>query len=374
MPDDRAYWLAWSQVPRVGPILLRRLQQHFDSLAEAWASPVQELGQVEGFGRQLVQAVEKTRSHLNPQQFLEQHCIKNPCFWTPADPDYPRLLLEIPSPPPVLYYRGQVDQQENQGMKPMVAIVGTREPTDYGKRWTRKISAALAKKGFTVVSGMAAGIDTEAHKGCLEAGGRTVAVFGTGIDVIYPPRNKLLYEAILDGGLVLSEYPAGTKPNRPHFPQRNRIIAGLSRAVLVMEAPTKSGALITAYQANEFCRDVYALPGSLDNPNAVGCLGLLNRGASVILSEGHLLDMLGAIPELDTGKQLSLFEPEPVKATPKLAPELAKVFQVLGIEPTPLDVIVQETGMTVAEVSGVLLQLELEGLVSQLPGMLYRRN
>ncbi|MEQ8386171.1 MAG: DNA-processing protein DprA [Coleofasciculus sp. A1-SPW-01] len=374
MADDRAYWLAWSQVPRVGPVLLRRLQQHFDTLAEAWASPARELGQVEGFGRQLVQAVEKTRSHLNPQQFLEQHCSKNPYFWTPADPDYPRLLLEIPSPPPVLYYRGQVDQQENQGMKPMVAIVGTREPTDYGKRWTRKISAALAKKGFTIVSGMAAGIDTEAHKGCLEAGGRTVAVFGTGIDVIYPPRNKLLYETILDRGLVLSEYPAGTKPNRPHFPQRNRIIAGLSRAVLVMEAPTKSGALITAYQANEFCRDVYALPGSLDNPNAVGCLGLLNRGASVILSEGHLLDMLGAIPELDSGKQLSLFEPESVKATPELAPELAKVFQVLGIEPTPLDVIVQETGMTVAEVSGVLLQLELEGLVSQLPGMLYRRN
>ncbi|MEQ8962657.1 MAG: DNA-processing protein DprA [Coleofasciculus sp. C2-GNP5-27] len=374
MADDRAYWLAWSQVPRVGPILLRRLQQHFDSLAEAWASPARELGQVEGFGRQLVQAVEKTRSHLNPQQFLEHHSIKNPWFWTPADPDYPRLLLEIPSPPPVLYYRGQVDQQENQGMKPMVAIVGTREPTDYGKRWTRKISAALAKKGFTIVSGMAAGIDTEAHQGCLEAGGRTVAVFGTGIDVIYPPRNKLLYETILDRGLVLSEYPAGTKPNRPHFPQRNRIIAGLSRAVLVMEAPTKSGALITAYQANEFCRDVYALPGSLDNPNAVGCLGLLNRGASVILSEGHLLEMLGAIPELDTGKQLSLFEPESAKATPELAPELAKVFQVLGIEPTPLDVIVQETGMTVAEVSGVLLQLELEGLVSQLPGMLYRRN
>jgi len=374
MSNDRAYWLAWSQVPRVGPILLRRLQQHFHTLAEAWASPARELGQVEGFGRQLIQAVEKTRSHLDPQPFLEQHSLKNPYFWTPADPDYPRLLLEIPSPPPVLYYRGQVNQQENQGMKPMVAIVGTREPTDYGKRWTRKISVALAKKGFTIVSGMAAGIDTKAHKGCLEVGGRTVAVFGTGVDVIYPPRNKLLYERILDQGLVLSEYPAGTQPNRPHFPQRNRIIAGLSRAVLVMEAPTKSGALITAYQANEFCRDVYALPGSLDNPNAVGCLGLLNRGASVILSEGHLLEMLGAIPELDRGKQLSLFESEPVKATPELAPKLAKVFQVLGIEPTPLDVIVQKSGMTVAEVSSVLLQLELEGLVSQLPGMLYRKN
>ena len=148
MSDDRAYWLAWSQVPRVGPILLRRLQQHFDTLAEAWASPARELGQVEGFGRQLLQAVEKTRSHLNPQQFLEQHSIKNPQFWTPADPDYPRLLLEIPSPPPVLYYRGQVDQQENQGMKPMVAIVGTREPTDYGKRWKRKLVQRWRKRAL----------------------------------------------------------------------------------------------------------------------------------------------------------------------------------------------------------------------------------
>lgn len=374
LSDDRTYWLAWSQVPGVGPILLKRLQQHFDSLAEAWMSPGQELLKVEGFGLKLIEAVDRTRSHFNPQAFIEQHCIKNPHFWTPADSDYPRLLLEIPSPPPVLYYRGQVDLRENQGIEPMVAIVGTREPTDYGKRWTRKISLALAQKGFTVVSGMAAGIDTEAHKGCLDVGGRTVAVFGTSIDVIYPPRNQLLYERILEQGLVLSEYPAGTQANRAHFPQRNRIIAGLSRAVLVMEAPTKSGALITAYLANDFCREVYALPGSLDNSNALGCLGLLNRGANVILSEGHLLEMLGAIPNIDTGKQLSLFDTEPAKVTPELTPALATVFQVVGFEPTPLDVIVQKTGMTVSQISGVLLELELAGLVSQLPGMLYRRN
>jgi DNA processing protein len=354
-------------------VLIRRLQQHFGTLAEAWKASASQLGQVEGFGYQNVTAVTAGRSQINPEQLLEQHLVKNPYFWTPADADYPRLLLEIPSPPPVLYYRGQVHPQENQGITPMVGIVGTREPTEYGKRWTRKISTALAKHGFTVVSGMAAGIDTNAHHGCLSAGGRTLAILGTGIDVVYPPRNLSLYEEIQKQGLVISEYPAGSKPNRVHFPQRNRIIAGLSRAVLVMEAPTKSGALITADFANEFCRDVYALPGSLDNEQALGCLGLLSKGAHVILNEGHLLEMLGAIPNLDTVIQLPLFAQEQPAPIPQLEPELAKVLQSVTSEPTSFDVVVQQAGMDAGSVSSALLQLELMGLVSQLPGMQYRR-
>ncbi len=373
MVEERAYWLAWSQVERVGPVLLRRLQQHFGTLADAWSSSASQLQQVEGFGSQMVGAVIAARSQINPEQFLEQHSAKNPYFWTLADADYPRLLLEIPSPPPVLYYRGIVQPQENQGIKPMVSIVGTREPTDYGKRWTRKISTALAKHGFTVVSGMAAGIDTEAHRGCLEAGGRTLGVLGTGVDMIYPPRNRNLYEQIQQQGLVLSEYPAGTQPNRAHFPQRNRIIAGLSRAVLVMEAPSKSGALITAYQANDFCRDVYVLPGRLDDQQSTGCLGLLHRGAHVILNEGHLLEMLGAIPDLDSATQLPLFPQEQPTLVPQLEPELAKVLQAIASEPTPFDVVVQQAGLAAGLVSSALLQLELLGLVSQLPGMRYRR-
>ncbi len=373
MVEERAYWLAWSQVDRVGPVLLRRLQQHFGTLADAWKASAAQLEQVEGFGYQIVKAVTAARSQLNPEQFLEQHSVKNPYFWTPADADYPRLLLEIPTPPPVLYYRGLVQPQENHGIKPMVSIVGTREPTDYGKRWTQKISVALAKHGFTVVSGMAAGIDTEAHSGCLAVGGRTIAVLGTGVDLIYPPRNRNLYEQIQQQGLVVSEYPAGTQPNRVHFPQRNRIIAGLCRAVLVMEAPSKSGALITAYQANEFCRDVYVLPGRLDDQQSIGCLGLLHRGAHVILNEGHLLEMLGAIPELDSAVQLPLFAPEQPTPVPQLEPELAKVLQALASEPTSFDLIVQQAGLAAGSVSSALLQLELMGLVSQLPGMQYRR-
>lgn len=373
MLEERAYWLAWSQVERIGPVLLRRLQQHFGTLAEAWKANATQLQRVEGVGYQLAGIVVAARSQIHPSQFLEQHSTKNPHFWTPADADYPRLLLEIPSPPPVLYYRGQVQPQENQGIKPMVGIVGTREPTEYGKRWARKVSAALAKHGFTVVSGMAAGIDTEAHLGCLALGGRTIAVLGTGVDMIYPPRNRNLYEQIQQQGLVVSEYPAGTQPNRVHFPQRNRIIAGLSRAILVMEAPTKSGALITAYQANDFCRDVYVLPGRLDDQQSLGCLGLLSRGAQAFVSEGHLLEMLGAMPELDPVVQLPLFAQEQSPVVPELEPELAKVLQVLPSEPTSFDVIVQQVGLEAGMVSGALLQLELMGLVSQLPGMRYQR-
>jgi DNA processing protein len=373
LPEERDYWLAWSQVDRVGPVLLKRLQQQFGTLANAWKASATQLQQVEGIGYQLATAVTAARSQINLEQFLEQHSLKNPYFWTPADADYPHLLLEIPSPPPVLYYRGRVQPQENQAITPLVGIVGTRDPSEYGKRWTRRISTALVKRGFTVVSGMAAGIDTEAHIGCLEAGGRTIAVLGTGVDQIYPPRNQPLYEQIVAQGLLVSEYPAGTKPNRIHFPQRNRIIAGLCRAVLVMEAPTKSGALITAHYANDFCRDVYALPGSLDNHKSLGCLGLLNGGAHVILNEGHLLEMLGAIPELDPAVQLPLFTPEQPTPMPSLEPELAQVLKALAPEAKPFDLIVQQVGLAAGSVSSALLQLELLGLVSQLPGMRYQR-
>lgn len=390
--EERAYWLAWSCIPGVGPVLLKRLQQHFGTLSNAWKGRPQDLRAVEGVGPQTLQSIEATRSQgrgtrvagesrLDPEQLLDQHQQVNPWFWTPADPDYPQLLLEIPDPPPVLYYQGKVQPKENQGLTPVVAIVGTRDPSDYGKRWTQKIAAALAQKGFTIVSGLAEGIDTQAHRACLEAGGRTLAVLGTGVDVAYPARNQGLYQQILAEGLVLSEYPAGTQPGRAHFPRRNRIIAGLSRAVLLMEAPSKSGALITAHLANDYCRDVYVLPGSLDNSRAMGCLGLVNRGAQVILNEGYLLEALGAMPRLDQFQRTASAPAtqQHLAALPALAPELEQVFQVLvklsqelASEPIPFDLIVQNTNLGSGLVSGTLLQLELLGLVCQTPGMRYQ--
>ncbi|MEG5032966.1 DNA-processing protein DprA [Microcoleus sp. AT3-D2] len=382
MLEERAYWLAWSQINGIGPILLQRLHQNFNSLAEAWAAKPVDLMRIEGFGKQIIETIVQERTKLNPEEFIEKHLIKNPCFWTPADPDYPRLLLEIPNPPPVLYYRGNVDRKENHGITPTVAMVGTRSPSEYGRRWTRKISTALARSGFTVVSGLAAGIDTEAHTGCLEAGGRTFAVVGTGVDIVYPKQNERLCDRILQQGLVISEYPAGTQPNRTNFPRRNRIIAGLSRATIVIEAPHKSGALITAYQANDFCRDVYVLTGRLDDERSFGCLELLSKGAHPILpssdrllSEDRLLEMLGAMPKLDRAEQLSLFPPNPTveKQGPPLEPELAKVLSAIESGPISFDVIVEAAGLEAGTVSSILLQLELLGLVSQLPGMRYQR-
>ncbi len=369
MVEERAFWLAWSQIAGIGPVLLTRLQQHFGTLAEAWIARPAQLGEVEGFGPQTIEMVSAGRSRLNPEQLLQQHQQENPNFWTPADAEYPRLLLEIPSPPPVLYYRGEVQLQENLGRRLLVGIVGTRSPSEYGRRWTRKISLALAQNGFTVVSGMADGIDTAAHRGCLEAGGRTLAVLGTGVDVVYPSRNQSLYEQILKQGLVLSEYPAKTPPDRAHFPRRNRIIAGLSRAVLVMEAPAQSGALITARFANDFCRDVYAMPARVDDEKSQGCLKLLSQGAQQIVREvDELLKMLGAVPQLDVVET-------PIKSVtlPNLEPELKQVLEVIALESMPFDLIVQQTGYSTSSVSSALLQLELMGLVSQSPGMRYQR-
>ena len=308
-------------------------------------------------------------------QFLQQHRQKNPNFWTPADPEYPRLLWEIPSPPPVLYYQGEVNLPEHQGITPLVAMVGTRYPTEHGRRWTRQLSKILANHGFTVVSGMAAGIDGDAHRGCLEVKGRTIAVLGTGVEQVYPPIHRQLYEEIKREGLLLSEYEANTKGKRGNFPARNRIIAGLSRAVLVMEAPEKSGSLITARYANEFGRDVYTLPNSPEVMESKGCLKLLHQGAGVIIEPEELLKMLGGIPQLDQEPLLPLKESQrETKPLPALEPGLAKVLQAVTEQPTSFDLIVQQTEFSANEVSGALLQLELQELVTQLPGMRYQRK
>ncbi|MCL2930566.1 MAG: DNA-processing protein DprA [Trichodesmium sp. St2_bin6] len=380
MTEERAYWLAWASINGLGPIALQKLKQKFNTLAIAWTSTPKELGQISGFGPHTIEKIVEERSRINPEQLLKQHIEKNPNFWTPADPDYPRLLQEIPTPPPLLYYRGIVDFQEILGITPTVGIVGTRNPSEYGRRWTRKISSILAKSGFTIVSGLAAGIDTEAHSACLEVGGRTVAVFGNGVDIVYPRENKSLAEQVVKQGLAVSEYPAGTKPNSKHFPQRNRIIAGLSRAVLIMEAPQKSGALITADMANEFCRDVYVLPARLDDQKSYGCLQLINKGAEVIpITMDRLLEMLGAMPSLDIdveeySEKLSLFNDKNQTYMPNLEPMLAEIFKHISTEPIVLDLIIQKTGLSSGEVSSSLLQLELLGLVTQLPGMRYQKN
>lgn len=384
---ERAYWLAWSQMPRVGPTLIGRLRQQFGSLAAAWEAPAPALGTVQGLGPKTLAEILAARSRFQLLPTYEQHLTLNPHFWTPGEEDYPTLLCQLPAPPPLLYYRGQVDLAENRGLTSAIALVGTRRPTDYGVRWTQRLSRALALHGFTVVSGLAEGIDTAAHQACLEAGGRTIAVVGTGVDRVYPACNRQLCEAILHQGLVLSEYPAGTRPDRSHFPQRNRIIAGLCRATIVVEAPSKSGALITADGANEYGRDVYVVPGSLDNPKARGGLTLIGQGAQVILDEEHLIEMLGAMPLLDTAAASAIASPQQGVASPPLAlqskrqptvpldlaAELAGVLAQVTPEVCSFDQLVERCDQGAGEVSSALLQLELMGLVTELPGKQYQR-
>ncbi|MDX2240939.1 MAG: DNA-processing protein DprA [Leptolyngbyaceae cyanobacterium bins.302] len=378
MEKERAYWVAWSALHGMGPVSLGRLQKHFGSLELAWTATATELLEVEGFGLLTADTIVAERQRLEPESLLQQHEQANPGFWTPADREYPRLLLETPDPPPVLYYQGEVDSEEMAGNVSMVAIVGTRSPSEYGRRWTRRISEVLANNGFTIVSGLAEGIDTEAHRSCVAAEGRTIAVLGCGTDVIYPWSNRGLYPQVLKSGLVLSEHPAGTKPDRTFFPRRNRIIAGLCRATLLMEAGERSGGLITAHYANEYGRDVYVLPGSLDNPKAIGCLKLINKGAHVIVDEQELLEMLGMIPNLDRS---NIPMPTPAAIPDNLPAEWQQILQALttlaqanNAEPVAFDRLVQATNLPASEISSALFQLEMEGLVTQLPGMRYQRS
>lgn len=344
----------------MGPVLLQRLHQQFGSLAQAWQASASDLLTVPGLGHQLVQRIVTTRPTLDPQALYDQCRAQNPHFWTPADPDYPRLLREIPDPPPVLYYQGHPQPAELEVTTPLLAVVGTRKPSPYGRKWTEKLVQAVVHQGWGVVSGLAYGIDTTAHRACLAAGGRTWAVLGTGVDRVYPPENRWLQQEIARQGLLLSEYPAGTGPDRVHFPRRNRLIAGLCRAVLITEAPAGSGALITAHFACQYNRDVYVLPGSLDNPAALGCLQLVQQGAQMVLGVEAFLEALGAIPTSSP-------------TVPLLPPEWAAIWALLPPEPIAFDVIVATSGQPASTVAHVLLELELRGYVTQLPGLRYQR-
>ena len=378
-------------------MLIQRLYQTFGNLETAWMAPSAQLKVVEGFGPKLLAGINAARAQLDPQEQLLAYQRSNPNFLTPSHSHYPALLRQLPAPPPLLHYCGRIDAAEMRGEKAAIAIVGTRSPSEYGRRWTRRLTRALVKRQFTIVSGLAEGIDAEAHRACLAGSGRTIAVLGTGLDIVYPARNRQLYRDVLRQGLILSEYPAGTPPNRNHFPQRNRIVAGLCRAVIVVEAPKRSGALITANVANEFCRDVYVVPGTLDNPNARGCLELINQGAQVILDENNLLEMLGEMPLLDEAiaspaaserakpKRRSSSQPQtllpvdPPEAElptqqPSLPSELRPLYEVLSLQPCSLDRIVQQTQLPTGIVSAGLLQLELLGLIHELPGKQFRRS
>ncbi|MBD2230667.1 DNA-processing protein DprA [Phormidium tenue] len=386
--SERAYWVAWAQAHGLGPILLKRLCSHFGTLSSAWHADGADLLEVEGIGLGTGAKLVEYRQKISPLELLASYEQQHSNFWTPADAEYPALLYEITDPPPLLFYRGQPELAAALRLVPSVGVVGTRNPSDYGQRWTRRLTQQLVTHNVIVISGLAKGVDRYAHQQTLDSHGLTIAVLGTGVDQVYPLVNRDLHDRIARHGLLLSEHPDGTPPDRAHFPRRNRIIAGLSRAVVVTEAPARSGALITAQLANDYGRDVFAVPGSLDNLNSEGCLGLINQGAQMILNDMTLIAALGQMPQIGsesagdalTGKGDSRSDPSRNRPTvsppvlPPLSPVMAQVIAAISDEPISLDGLVQQLAQPTGEVLATLVQLELMGLVTQLPGMRYQRG
>ena len=372
--NERMYWLAWTQLRGIGIKSQRALLDHFGSMAIAWDASMAELGEIEGFGAKTIKSIVSQRQTFKPEQFYANYTDINPHFWTLGDDNYPTLLRESPLPPPILHHLGTPNTDDLTGKTPSVAIVGTRSPSEYGKRWTRRLTEILVEKGFTIISGMAAGIDAIAHETCLRHNGRTIAVFGTGVDVIYPHSNRKLYAAIRDRGLILSEYPAGTDPRREHFPARNRIVAAMSRATIVTEAPERSGALITARLANDYGREAIAVPGNLDDPNLRGCNRLIADGAAqLVLDEQHLLNLLGGLPGLDP-QRVATTGVHTREIPADFPASLRRVLESIPYEPISVDQLATQVEMTGGELLASLSQLELMDWIMQLPGgVMYQR-
>ena len=373
-PSDKSAWLTLVLARGLGPTLIGRMLQQFKTATEACRATPTYLAAIDGIGRAKAASIATALKHSRDaaereidrcdHQGVELLCLD--------DAEYPAMLRDIPDPPPVLWCDGHLEPRDLNGM----AIVGSRRPSQYGKDQAERFGMLLAGGGFTVMSGGAYGVDTRAHRGALRAtGGRTIAVLGSGVDVPYPPENEQLLEQIADGrGAVLSEHPLGTNPRRENFPRRNRIISGLSRGVVVIEAAERSGALITARQAaDDHNRPVFALPGRVDNPMSAGPHELLKAGAFLLQTIDDVTQNLGPLParvyevaEVDPEPDGQLFDaPPPPKATPTLTGPQLEIVKALDAGPAGADELVDRTGLPAAQVQATLTMLSLKGFVAR---------
>lgn len=346
--EERQALVALSQVSHIGPVRLGRLRDHFGSLDLAWEAAAGDLRGV--LDERACREVLLARERISPAEVMERIAKSGAEVITVLDDVYPRILREIPGPPPVLYVRGMLPLQD----EPTVAIVGTRRATSYGREATTRVASELAAAGVTIVSGLAKGIDGFAHRAALESAGRTVAVMASGVDIIYPPEHRQLAERIVESGALVSDYPPGAKPDAPNFPARNRIISGLSLATIVIEAPSRSGALITVGFAADQGRDVYAVPGSILSAASEGSNRLLRQGAIPLTSAADLLEDLKLAPSV-------VEEPEQI-AFPMTDDERS-LYALVTSEPQHIDELAYGAGFTIAAASALLTMLELKGLV-----------
>ncbi|MDE0609796.1 MAG: DNA-processing protein DprA [Anaerolineaceae bacterium] len=361
-PEARLACLGLSLVSGIGPRRLERLRRYFDDIGDAWLASEQQLAQA-GLDRRLRGRLVALRRELDLEREVERIRARGAEFLTLLDDGYPEALRNISDPPLTLYFRGEL----LPGDRHALGLVGTRKATSYGRDVAGQLAQDLARQGITVISGLAYGIDAAAHRGALKGGGRTLAVLGSGVDVIYPANHRQLAQEICRNGALISEYPPGTLPEGRNFPRRNRLISGLSLGILVVQAPLTSGAIITANIAGEQGREVFAVPGNILDPASAGCHRLIQDGAKLVTGIGDILDELN----------LAWTRAESADVARQVVPaneSEARLLALLEAEPTHVDDLARKCQMPVATVSSTLTILELRGLARKVGPMQYSRS
>jgi DNA processing protein len=358
-------WLALSTVPNIGPIRYVSLVKHFGSPQKVLAASTKELAELPDVGPVSASGIKNRVSWETAEEQIGL-CEKNQVqVVTFKDQGYPKNLLTIYDPPPFLFVGGEIKEEDRNA----VAMVGCRSASSYGGRIAEKISRELVRTGITIVSGMARGIDSIGHSAALKEKGRTLAVFGSGLDVPYPPENKKLAGQIRSSGAVISEFPLGTQPEAPNFPRRNRLISGLSLGVVIVEAGNKSGALLTAQCALEQNREVFAIPGNLDSKNSQGTNRLIKEGAKLVTTVEDILEELPVSARMEK----SGFPAQPQRDLSGLSQAERNMFELISDEPHHIDKIACQASVGVPQALSTLLSLELKGLVKQLSGKVFIR-
>ena len=359
--DSREALVALNLLPDIGPVRVRNLLSRFGSAQAVLAATQADLSQVDKVGFKAANNIIRWRELIDLDGELRRIDQFGANIVTTDDSEYPALLRQIYDPPLVLYVRGTLRPEDAYA----IAMVGTRQSTLYGRQTAERLARQLAASGVTVVSGGARGIDSAAHEGALQSGGRTIAVLGTGLDIVYPAENVKLYQRIAEQGAVITQFPFGRKGDKQSFPIRNRIVAGMTQGTAVVEANRASGALITANFAAEYGRTVYAVPGRVDSPRSAGCHDLIKDGAQLCESAEDVLAEFA---------HLQAIEPEESKLPmPTLSHPEQQVFHVLTHEEMQQDEIIRRSELPAAQVSVILLQLEMKKLVQQHPGRLFTR-
>jgi len=374
--DDIRYWLALRRAPDTGDVNIRRLVEHFGSPQEVFLADRAALSAAGITNKNRIETLATFFKSFSDWEAIDDELGKvsrmGARIISLLNDDYPELLKNIANPPVVLYVKGTLQKDDVQA----VAVVGSRLATNYGLQQAEKLSCSLAQKGLTIVSGLASGIDSAAHKATIRAGGRTIAVLGCGLDVIYPPKNSALYFDIAASGAVISEFQLGTSPERGNFPRRNRLISGLSLGTIVVEAAARSGSLITASYALEQGREVFAVPGSVNAPTSKGTNKLLKQGARLVEDADDIISELsGVLSGVLAGllkEKKATHQEETVKPRPELTGDEEALLSILAHEPRHVDEIVAEGIFGTAQSLSLLLALELKGLVHQDSGMQFR--